>query len=244
MVVRDEPDGIRRYTHIGTGNYNPKTARLYEDIGLLTADEVIGEDVAHLFNNLSGISRNATYDTLLVAPDDVRTGLVDQIRQRDRAPPGRPPGAASGIKANSVVDEGVIDALYLASQAGVPVELLVRGICALRPGVPGLSETIEVRSVLGRFLEHSRVFWFENGGEPAAWIGSADMMHRNLDRRVEVLVRLPEGDDDGRGRRRCSTWRSNPRPWRGTLDADGEWHRNDGDVHLHQALIERQRRRR
>ncbi len=190
MVVRDEPDGIRRYTHIGTGNYNPKTARLYEDLGLLTADPAVGEDVAHLFNNLSGISRNTTYDGLLVAPDSVRDGLITQIHAEVA---NHQAGRTSGIriKANSIVDEAVIDALYLASQAGVPVELLIRGICALRPGVPGLSETIKVRSVLGRFLEHSRVFWFANDGEPLAWIGSADMMHRNLDRRVEVLVRLP-----------------------------------------------------
>jgi polyphosphate kinase len=190
MVVRDEPEGIRRYTHIGTGNYNPKTARHYEDFGLLTTDEAIGEDVAHLFNNLSGFSRNATYAELLVAPDDVRSGLVDAINteithQRE----GRP--ARIRIKANSLVDEAIIDALYKASRAGVPIELLIRGICAVRPGVPGLSETIRVRSVLGRYLEHSRIMYFENGGEPVAWIGSADLMHRNLDRRVEVLVKLP-----------------------------------------------------
>ncbi len=190
MVVRDEPDGIRRYTHIGTGNYNSKTARLYEDLGLLTTDERIGEDVAHLFNNLSGYSPQHVVRPAAGRARLVRDGLVEQIHQEiDNHQAGRP--ARIRIKANSVVDEAVIDALYLASQAGVPVELLVRGICALRPGVPGLSETIRVRSVLGRFLEHSRVFWFENGGEPTAWIGSADMMHRNLDRRVEVLVRLP-----------------------------------------------------
>ena len=136
MVVRDEPEGIRRYTHIGTGNYNPKTARLYEDLGLLTTDEVIGEDVAHLFNNLSGYSRNPSYDRLLVAPDSVRNGLVERIhREIDHHRNGRP--ARIRIKANSIVDEASIDALYLASQEGVPVELLVRGICALRPGVPG-----------------------------------------------------------------------------------------------------------
>lgn len=197
MVVRDEPDGIRRYTHIGTGNYNPKTARLYEDFGLITADQAIGEDVAHLFNNLSGFSRNASYEQLLVAPDSVRDGLIEQVHaeiEHHRA--GRP--ARIRLKANSIVDETTIDALYLASQAGVPVQLLVRGICAVRPGVPGLSETIEVRSVLGRFLEHSRVFEFAGGGEPTAWIGSADLMHRNLDRRVEVLVRLPTQELVGR----------------------------------------------
>ena len=193
MVVRDEGEqagGIRRYTHIGTGNYNSKTARIYEDLGLITTNQAIGEDVAHLFNNLSGWSRNASYDELLVAPDSVRTGLVDRIhREIAHHRAGRP--ARIRFKANSVVDEAIIDALYLASQEGVPVEMLVRGICSLRPGVPGLSENIEVRSILGRFLEHSRVYWFDNGGEPEAWIGSADMMHRNLDRRVEVLVRMP-----------------------------------------------------
>jgi polyphosphate kinase len=190
MVVRDEPDGIRRYTHIGTGNYNPKTARQYEDLGLLTTNESIGEDVAHLFNNLSGFSRNASYDELMVAPDSVRSGLVERIRtevEHHRA--GRPAGIR--IKANSIVDEAIIDELYRASRAGVPVELLIRAICAVRPGVPGLSETIRVRSVLGRYLEHSRIFWFADGGTPSVHIGSADLMHRNLDRRVEVLVKLP-----------------------------------------------------
>ncbi|WP_107766513.1 RNA degradosome polyphosphate kinase [Nocardioides terrigena] len=242
MVVRDEPDGIRRYTHIGTGNYNPKTARLYEDLGLLTADTAVGEDVAHLFNNLSGISRNTTYDGLLVAPDSVRDGLITQIHAEVA---NHQAGRTSGIrfKANSIVDEAVIDALYLASQAGVPVELLIRGICAIRPGVPGLSETIKVRSVLGRFLEHSRVFWFANDGDPLAWIGSADMMHRNLDRRVEVLVRLP-------GVRKVAevgalldlAFDADTSAWE--LDASGEWTLNEGSRHLQEDLITRQRRRR
>ena len=242
MVVRDEPEGIRRYVHIGTGNYNPKTARLYEDLGLLTADPEIGEDVALLFNNLSGISRNRTYDHLLVAPASVRDGLIEQIHQEiAHQQAGREAGIR--IKANSVVDEAVIDALYLASQAGVRVELLIRGICAMRPGVPGLSESVRVRSVLGRFLEHSRVFWFANGGEPGVWIGSADMMHRNLDRRVEVLVRLRDPHviaevdhlldlalDEG-----TSGWE---------LGEDGEWQQQPGVRHLHDELIARQRTRR
>ena len=242
MVVRDEPDGIRRYTHIGTGNYNPKTSRMYEDLGLITINERIGEDVAHLFNNLSGWSRNATYDELLVAPDSIRTGLVDRIhREIGHLEEGRPAGIR--LKANSVVDEAVIDALYLASQAGVPVQLLVRGICALRPGVPGLSETVAVRSVLGRFLEHSRVFWFENGGEPEAWIGSADMMHRNLDRRVEVLVRLP-GDEERAAVRDLLDLAFDEQTNAWVLDSEGVWTRNDAPVHLQERLIERQRRRR
>src|SRR3954454_12836212 len=181
MVVRDEPDGIRRYTHIGTGNYNPKTARMYEDLGLLTTDEAIGEDVAHLFNNLSGFARNASYEQLMVAPDSVRSGLLERIQREIQHHQAGRPGRIR-MKMNSLVDEAVIDALYLASQQGLSVQLLTRAICALRPGVPGLSETIEVRSILGRFLEHSRVFWFDNGGAPEAWIVSADLMHRNLDR--------------------------------------------------------------
>ena len=242
MVVRDEPEGIRRYTHIGTGNYNSKTARLYEDLGLITTDETIGEDVAHLFNNLSGYSRNASYDQLLVAPDSVRHGLIDQIhREIEHHRAGRP--ARIRMKANSIVDEAVIDALYLASQEGVPVQLLIRGICSLRPGVPGLSETIEVRSILGRFLEHSRVFWFENGGEPNAWIGSADMMHRNLDRRVEVLVRLPGADDVREIRHLLDlAFADETAAW--VLDPSGEWGRNAGTDDLQASLIERQKRRR
>ncbi len=246
MVVRDEPEGIRRYTHIGTGNYNPKTARMYEDLGLLTRDLAIGEDVAHLFNNLSGFSRNASYDQLLVAPDSVRDGLLAQIEAEVAAHLAGLP-ARIRIKANSVVDEALIDALYLASQAGVPVQLLVRGICALRPGVPGLSETIEVRSVLGRFLEHSRVFWFENGGSPVAWIGSADLMHRNLDRRVEVLVKLPGGELVDEVRELLDTaFADDIAAWR--LGADGAWRRTpapgEESVHLQEFLIDRQRRRR
>ncbi|MFS3127183.1 RNA degradosome polyphosphate kinase [Nocardioides sp. Bht2] len=241
MVVRDEPEGIRRYTHIGTGNYNPKTARSYEDLGLLTSDPVIGEDVAHLFNNLSGYSRNASYDQLLVAPDSVRDGLIAQIHgeiAHHRA--GRP--AAVWIKANSVVDEAVIDALYLASRAGVPVRLLVRGICSLRPGVPGLSESITVRSVLGRFLEHSRIFWFAGGGEPVAWIGSADMMHRNLDRRVEVLVRLPRRElVDELAELFDRAFDPETDAWE--LDSEGTWTRSPGTQHLQALLIASHRRR-
>jgi polyphosphate kinase len=242
MVVRDEPDGIRRYTHIGTGNYNSKTARTYEDLGLITTHQGIGEDVAHLFNNLSGWSRNAKYSELLVAPDSLRPGLVEQIFQEIRHHEAGLP-ARIRIKANSVVDEATIDALYLASQGGVPVELLVRGICALRPGVPGLSENITVRSVLGRFLEHSRVFWFENAGDPVAWLGSADLMHRNLDRRVEVLVRLPTEESVESIRALLDlAFDDNTNAWE--LQSDGSWVRNGGDVHLQEALIESQRRRR
>ncbi len=244
MVVRDEGDhhGIRRYAHIGTGNYNPKTSRMYEDLGLITTDERVTEDVAHLFNNLSGWSRNASYAELLVAPDSVRSGLVEQVHAEiAHHKAGRP--ARIRLKANSVVDEALIDSLYLASREGVPVELLVRGICALRPGVPGLSDNITVRSVLGRFLEHSRIFWFENGGDAQAWIGSADMMHRNLDRRVEVLVRLPDADSVAEvGELLDLAFAEDTTAW--LLDSDGGWKRNGGEVHLQEELIERQKRRR
>ena len=193
LVVRQEKGSLRRYAHIGTGNYNPKTARIYEDLGLLTADPEVGADLTDLFNTLTGYSRQTRYRTLMVAPHGVRAGIVERIgRQAERARQGRP--SRVRLKANSIVDEAVIDALYGASRAGVPVELVVRGICALRPGVPGLSETISVRSVVGRFLEHSRVLAFghPDDGEVEHWLGSADLMHRNLDRRVETLVRLKD----------------------------------------------------
>src|SRR3954451_23703025 len=242
MVVRDEPEGIRRYTHIGTGNYNGKTARMYEDLGLLTTDELIGEDVAHLFNNLSGYARNPSYEQLLVAPDSVRNGLVERIeREIEHHRAGRP--ARIRMKMNSLVDEAVIDTLYLAAQEGIQIQLVTRAICALRPGVPGLSETIEVRSILGRFLEHSRVYWFDNGGEPEAWIGSADMMHRNLDRRVEVLVRLPEPQlVDEVSEMLDLAFAPDTLAWE--LKSDGDWVQNSGRVSYQDTLIERHRRRR
>ena len=193
LVVRQEKGSLRRYAHIGTGNYNPKTARTYEDLGLLTADPEVGADLTDLFNTLTGYSRQTRYRTLMVAPHGVRAGLLERIgRQAERARQGRPSRVL--LKANSIVDEAVIDALYAASRAGVPVDLVVRGICSLRPGVPGLSETISVRSIVGRFLEHSRLLVFgdpEDGGVEH-WLGSADLMHRNLDRRVETLVRLKD----------------------------------------------------
>ena len=191
LVVRQEKGQLRRYAHIGTGNYNPKTARLYEDFGLLTADPEVGADLTDLFNTLTGYSRQTRYRTLMVAPNGVRSGLIERIAaEAEHAHAGRPSGVR--IKANSIVDEQVIDALYDASRAGVPIELVVRGICALRPGVPGLSETIHVRSIVGRFLEHSRVMVFGRGERAEHWLGSADLMHRNLDRRVETLVRAKD----------------------------------------------------
>ncbi len=189
LVVRDENDTLRRYAHVGTGNYNPKTARMYEDMGLLTSNPIITDDVARLFNHLSGMTQETNYRRLLVAPEGIRKGLIERIdNEIAHHLAGRPSGVR--IKVNSLVDEAVTDALYRASQAGVPVDLWVRGICTIRPGVPGLSDNIRVRSILGRFLEHSRLFWFANGGHATVGIGSADLMHRNLDRRVEVLVSL------------------------------------------------------
>jgi polyphosphate kinase len=189
MVVRDEPEGLRRYVHIGTGNYNPKTARLYEDMGLLSANPIITDDVGRLFNHLSGMSQETRYKRLLVSPHGIRTGLIDRINNEiANAEDGKPAGIR--IKVNALVDEALTDALYRASQAGVKVDLWIRGACTMRPGAPGLSENIRVRSILGRFLEHSRLFWFANGGSPTVGIGSADLMHRNLDRRVEVLASI------------------------------------------------------
>ncbi len=193
LVIRQEGNQLKRYCHIGTGNYNPKTARFYEDYGLLTARESVGEDLTKLFNQLSGYAPQAEFKSLLVSPNGVRDGLVERMdREIANKAAGKP--AKILVKVNSLVDEQIIDALYKASCAGVEVEILVRGMCALKPGVPGLSENIRVRSILGRYLEHSRIFGFSGGGDPAIFIGSADMMHRNLDRRVEALVRISQPD--------------------------------------------------
>ena len=187
LVVRDEPQGIRRYCHMGTGNYNPKTARIYEDLGILSADVELTEDLTRLFNQLSGFAPQSTYSRLLVAPRTLRSGLTERIdREIDHVKNGRPAGIQ--FKLNSILDEGFVAKLYEASQAGVKIELLIRGICAVQPGIKGVSENIVVKSILGRFLEHSRIYHFINGGEDEYWIGSADLMGRNLDRRVESLV--------------------------------------------------------
>ncbi|MGJ9411616.1 RNA degradosome polyphosphate kinase [Aeromicrobium sp. CF4.19] len=242
LVIRDEPDGLRRYAHLGTGNYNPKTARLYEDLGLLTTDPVITGDLLELFNSLSGFAPEADYRQLMVAPTGVRDGLMERIdREIEHHRQGRE--ATIRFKVNSLVDEMIIDKLYEASRAGVPVDLVIRGICSLRPGVPGLSENIRVRSVLGRFLEHSRVYWFAGGGEPEAWIGSADLMHRNLDRRVEVLVKIPSEQhvaDLGALLERMSD--DAVTSWH--LGEDGVWTRHGGEHDIQTELIERARRRR
>jgi polyphosphate kinase len=225
LVIRQEGGRLRHYSHIGTGNYNPKTSRIYEDLGLLTADDTVGKDLTRLFNELSGYAIEKKFKRLLVAPRYLRKGLLKQIaREAASAAAGKPSGIR--IKVNSMVDEAVIDGLYRASQAGVPIDIWVRGICSLTPGVEGLSENIRVRSVLGRYLEHSRIFRFENEGDPQVFIGSADMMHRNLDRRVEALIRLTRAEHLDELQRlfdlamsdETSAW------W---LGSDGVWNRHD-----------------
>jgi polyphosphate kinase len=227
LIIREEEGVLRHYSHVGTGNYNPKTSRIYEDYGLFTVDDQVGRDLTRLFNELSGYAIEKKFKRLLVAPLHLRKGLLRLIdKERRNAKAGKPAGIR--IKVNSMVDEQMIDALYRASQAGVPVDVWVRGICALKPGVEGMSENIRVRSILGRYLEHSRIFWFANDGDPQVYIGSADMMHRNLDRRVEALVRvvapahLKELNDffELAMSDRTSSW------W---LGPDGEWTRHNLD---------------
>jgi len=186
MVVRREKDGIRRYMHLGTGNYNATTSRIYTDFGFLTCDREIGEDVANLFNFLTGYARIDRYNKLLVAPVTLRTGILERI-DREIARHRQHGDGHLIFKMNALVDPACIAALYVASQAGVKVELQVRGICCLRPGIPGTSENIRVTAIVGRFLEHARIYYFRNGGDEEVWLGSADLMPRNLDRRVEVI---------------------------------------------------------
>ncbi len=232
LIVREEQDGsLRRFCHIGTGNYHPKTARLYEDFGLMTADRTVGEDITDLFNHLTGLSRRTEYRRLLVAPSGIRTGLIERIdAQADLAMAGQP--ARIQMKGNAIIDEAIIDALYRASVAGVPIDLWIRGICALRPGVAGLSETIRVRSIVGRFLEHSRIYAFgaeteESPGE--VWMGSADMMHRNLDRRVELLIRVTDPAQQAELRQLIDTaMDSRIASW--WLGPDGTWTRHHLDA--------------
>ena len=248
LVVRQEAEGLRRYCHVGTGNYNPKTARTYEDMGLLTCNPQVGEDLTKLFNQLSGWAPSSKFKRLLVAPRSVRSGLIDHIEtETANAQEGR--GGYIGFKVNSIVDEKLIDALYRASRAGVVVDLWVRGICAVRPGVEGLSETIRVRSILGRFLEHSRLFIFGGGGKPIAYIGSADLMHRNLDRRVEALLRLPDTGHIAEVQSLMASGMSEAvSSWH--LNGDGQWTRHCLDAEgnnltdLQSGLIESNARRR
>lgn len=248
LVIRQESDGLRRYCHVGTGNYNPKTARLYEDIGLLTCDPEVGQDLTRLFNQLSGYAPRSRFSRLLVAPQTVRAGLIDLIATEARNHAAGLP-AWIKIKVNSVVDEATIDALYRASQVGVPIDLQVRGITSLRPGVPGLSETIKVRSILGRYLEHARIYAFASGGVPVVYLGSADLMHRNLDRRVETLIRITDPEHVSKliewiDLAVCATSSS----WH--LDSTGKWTRVTHDAEgnrlndVQEVLITRQRTQR
>ena len=193
LIVREEGSLVRRYSHVGTGNYNPKTARMYEDLGILSADDQLGEDLNKLFNQLSGFAPQSSFNRLLVAPRTIRSGLLEKIqREIENKKAGK--HAFIRLKLNSLLDEEFVEALYNASIAGVEVDLVIRGICSLMPGIPGVSENIRVRSILGRFLEHSRIFHFANGGDDEIYIGSADLMDRNLNRRVESLVKLTRAE--------------------------------------------------
>ncbi|MBO1769587.1 RNA degradosome polyphosphate kinase [Agrococcus sp. TF02-05] len=249
LIVRREQGRLRHYCHIGTGNYNPKTSRIYEDFGLFTDNDKVGRDITRLFNELSGYAKEKSYQRLLVAPRHLRKGLLDRIeRETEAAKGGRK--ARIRFKINAIVDEQLIDALYRASRAGVEVQIWVRGICSIKPGVPGLSENITVRSIVGRYLEHSRVFAFWNDGAEEVFIGSADMMHRNLDRRVEALIQLTSTEhmrdisqhfDRAMSPQTASWW----------AEADGTWTRrfydDDGapldDLHRDR-MIQIQRRKR
>ena len=245
MVVREEPDGIRRYCHIGTGNYNHRTARIYEDFGLLTANAEVGADVASLFNQLTGYGRSLDHKHLITAPEQLRTRLAGLIEQEMHVPGG----GRIIMKLNSLADGPMIDHLYKASQAGVEIDLIVRGLCGLRPGVPGLSDTIRVRSIVGRFLEHSRIYHFANGdgpGRPATYIGSADVLTRNLERRVEALVRVDDPQLAARVLEVVQVSLSDEHlAW--TLDAGGVWTRRNCDtgsdthVRLQQLALNRAR---
>lgn len=236
LVVRQEGPNLRRYAHVGTGNYNPKTARTYEDLGLFTADEAVCSDLTDLFNVLTGYSRQTDYRRLMVAPYGVRTGFIERIeREIGHARAGRP--AHVQIKTNHLVDEQVGDALYRASAAGVRVQLLVRTFCTIRAGVPGLSDNIELRSILGRFLEHSRICYFGNDGQPEYFIGSADLMHRNLDRRVEVLAPITDRAAVNH-LRDCLDLAFSPDTQAWTLQGDGSW-KHTGEVDYQETLLAR-----
>jgi polyphosphate kinase len=223
LIVRREGDRVRHYVHIGTGNYNPKTARLYTDLGIFTTDPEIGADVADVFNFLTGFARPKSFRKLLVAPLTLREGLLEEIRRTAAAHSAERP-ARIQMKMNALVDPSMIRALYEASRAGVKVDLNIRGICCLRPGVPGVSENIRVVSTLGRFLEHSRVYLFDRGPEVRCYIGSADLMPRNLDHRVEILAPVEDPALLGQVRdvlERCLS--DNTFAWE--LEADGSWRR-------------------
>jgi polyphosphate kinase len=238
LVVRREASGVRHYVMIGTGNFHAKNARLYEDFGLFTTDREIGEEVANLFNTLTGYGHPAPQRRILVAPTWMRQPLIEEIEATAAAHrEGKP--ARIVMKMNSLVDQACIEALYRASQAGVPIDLNVRGICCLVPGVPGISETINVVSIVGRFLEHSRIFSFQRGAEQTVYIGSADLMPRNLDTRVELLTPVCEPElraelEDTL--ERCLS--DDTFAW--TLDRDGRWTRRTGGTRCaHRELMER-----
>ncbi len=245
LVVREERDGLRRYCHIGTGNYNPRTATIYEDLGLFTTDPAIGTDLSQLFNFLTGFGRAVEYEKLIVAPGELRARMEALIAaEAEQGTDGR-----IIAKMNSISDPGMVDALYAASRAGVEIDLIVRGICCLRPGVPGLSETIRVRSIVGRYLEHSRIYYFGNGdgpGRPTYLIGSADLMSRNINRRVEALVPIDTPELESRLREILDVVLADDHlAWE--LAADGTWtratHGGDVDTHLYlqQAALGRAR---
>ncbi len=237
LVVRQEGSQIRRYVHIGTGNYNPRTARLYEDLGLFTADEAICADVTDLFNVLTGYSRQVAYRSLLVAPQGLRSGLIERIeREVEHVRAGRP--GHIQFKTNHLVDEQTIDALYRASREGVRIQLLVRTFCTIRSGVENLSENITTRSISGRFLEHSRVYYFGNAGSPEYWIGSADLMHRNLDRRVEVLCEVSDGPARATLRETLDlAFAPETAAWE--MQPDGTWARSGGERDYQERLMHR-----
>ena len=237
LVVRDEPDGIRRYCHVGTGNYNSRTARIYEDVGLLSSDPALGADLSDLFNFLTGYSRLVRYRKLLVAPITLRDAILELIRRQRIAPDGT---GRIVMKMNSLVDQVVIDALYDASRAGVEIDLIVRGICCLRPGVPGLSQNIRVRSIVGRYLEHSRIFAFGPRDDREYYIGSADLMPRNLDRRVEAVVPVENPELQARLQEVLDiNLADDTLAWE--LGADGAWRKTtgDGEVGTHESLQRR-----
>jgi polyphosphate kinase len=223
LVIRQEESGLNRYCHVGTGNYNPKTARLYEDLGLLSADPVLCDDLSRLFNQLSGFVSDIEFNRLIVAPKSLRKSLINKIdREIENAREGKP--AHIRFKLNSLLDEQFVSALYRASQAGVKVEIVVRGICALKPGIVGLSENITVRAILGRFLEHSRVYHFHNAGKDEYWIGSADLMNRNLDRRIETLISIQAQSHKEQINQLLSLYLS-PEVKRWQMDSEGLWKR-------------------
>jgi polyphosphate kinase len=239
LVVRREGDQIRRYVHIGTGNYAPRTARLYTDFGLFSCDPDLGADLSDLFNVLTGFASPQGYRKLVVAPGGMRKWLVQRIRREmAHAEAGRP--ARIVAKMNAIVDAEIIALLYQASSAGVTVDLLVRGISCLRPGIPGLSDRIRVVSIIGRFLEHSRVWYFANGGEPEVSISSADWMPRNLDRRIEAAVPLDSPVERERVRELLELmWSDNRQAW--DLGSDGAWTQRvpgEKEIATHKAMVE------